>query len=883
MVDVTRVPTITMAATPPASPQLGDLWWSTVTGQQSVWYSDGTSTQWVLANRVVTSQPGPPGPPGPPGTSGPTGAPGPTGAAGPIGAPGPIGPTGLTGPPGPTGATGSAGPAGPVGPAGPPGTGGGTETFDDIYNYGADGAGGAADLAALDSMLATQVSYLPRLHVWAKTSIDVGSLIPGSDTVDPMPYLQKIFTAFDTPGLQGRHFIFGRQRAWKFLTRPAYITGITYLQPPQRCVLEWQREFDFSSYPPSTGPVFFGRKGSYGAKISVVGDLVRGARTATVTAGGAAGLVHGQRLLLRATTQQTNLTGAFTLADNNPFAITASISGTTLTVTASASALLAVGTEIVEAGVTINTVITALGTGAGSTGTYTVNNSQTVSSRPMTAGRGNSARAENLIVQSVSGDTITFATHFQDDYPALATPVLQTLSGESTIGLVNFSCAGPGWNGTQNDTLTDFRHGRDCWVEGGNVHNFAQSFKWNSIMGGHMKDFQFHAAINVPTAGGGMSISDGVTDFLFQNCVSYGGGQMFMLSSQGDEYGITRDVTFRDCIAHGAGDAFTTHNVHERLNYHNCIADNPRGNAFDIRVPNVDMKNCTVRGAMGGNAVQLRPSANNFRCDGLRVDRALTGVAFQELPTEIDYHPSNIHISNCLLERIGGVGSRGALFFEYRVNTAGVFPTLGPLTLTNNRITMTDLTLPITVRGKWTNPVIEGNSIGGADGFNPVLTTAIYVAAPTGGTFGDGPINPVVRRNTLSSGYVQVSLTQTTGVTVLDTQETAGITATTWTPLTASTTLSRQQSGQGFTNTGATGLVTATLPSFNVIPQRFEFFVTAAFALSIVPASGSIRIGSGPPGTNLQSSVVGAWMRITMVSSIVWNAELSAAADWTLT
>ena len=65
--------------------------------------------------------------------------------------------------------------------------------------------------------------------------------------------------------------------------------------------------------------------------------------------------------------------------------ITASISGTTLTVTAVASGTLYIGQTIQGAGITANTVITALGTGTGNTGTYTVSNSQTIASETMYA------------------------------------------------------------------------------------------------------------------------------------------------------------------------------------------------------------------------------------------------------------------------------------------------------------------------------------------------------------------------------------------------------------------------------------------------------------------------------------------------------------------
>jgi hypothetical protein len=66
--------------------------------------------------------------------------------------------------------------------------------------------------------------------------------------------------------------------------------------------------------------------------------------------------------------------------------VTGAISGTTLTVTAVASGSLQVGKIITGTGVTDGTVITALGTGTGGTGTYTVNNSQSVPSEALQVG-----------------------------------------------------------------------------------------------------------------------------------------------------------------------------------------------------------------------------------------------------------------------------------------------------------------------------------------------------------------------------------------------------------------------------------------------------------------------------------------------------------------
>ena len=72
-------------------------------------------------------------------------------------------------------------------------------------------------------------------------------------------------------------------------------------------------------------------------------------------------------------TSTSNVSGVFT----------GSISGTTLTVTAVSSGVIAVGDRISDASIEPNTVITALGTGTGNTGTYTVSISQTATSQTL--------------------------------------------------------------------------------------------------------------------------------------------------------------------------------------------------------------------------------------------------------------------------------------------------------------------------------------------------------------------------------------------------------------------------------------------------------------------------------------------------------------------
>lgn len=82
---------------------------------------------------------------------------------------------------------------------------------------------------------------------------------------------------------------------------------------------------------------------------------------------------------------------------------TGSISTTTLTVTAMISGTIAVGQMVTGTGVAVGTIITALGTGTGGTGTYTVGISQTASSTTMTSAVGGFPLLPHSIYVAVVG------------------------------------------------------------------------------------------------------------------------------------------------------------------------------------------------------------------------------------------------------------------------------------------------------------------------------------------------------------------------------------------------------------------------------------------------------------------------------------------------
>jgi hypothetical protein len=105
--------------------------------------------------------------------------------------------------------------------------------------------------------------------------------------------------------------------------------------------------------------------------------------------------------------------GPYTLNNTIAFSGNGSISGTTLTIATTASGQLYVGSVITGTGVTAGTYITAFVTGSGGAGTYTVNTSQTVASTVLSGNSINStaitaggriATVGNGIVNTVSSD-----------------------------------------------------------------------------------------------------------------------------------------------------------------------------------------------------------------------------------------------------------------------------------------------------------------------------------------------------------------------------------------------------------------------------------------------------------------------------------------------
>jgi hypothetical protein len=123
---------------------------------------------------------------------------------------------------------------------------------------------------------------------------------------------------------------------------------------------------------------------------------------------------------------------------------TGSTSGTTLTVASVSSGTIAVGQSLYGIGVLPQTVITALGTGTGGAGTYTINRSQTVATAVL-----NSATVGAVVTATIAGTVMTVS--------AVASGVLQvgqTISGVGvTIGTI-ITALGTGTGGVGTYTLS---------------------------------------------------------------------------------------------------------------------------------------------------------------------------------------------------------------------------------------------------------------------------------------------------------------------------------------------------------------------------------------------------------------------------------------------
>jgi hypothetical protein len=124
---------------------------------------------------------------------------------------------------------------------------------------------------------------------------------------------------------------------------------------------------------------------------------------------------------------------------------TGSISGTTLTVTTITNGTIAINQALFGVGVTQATVITALGTGTGGVGTYTINQSQTAASTQM-----NSATVGAVVTGAISGTTLTVSA-----VTSGTLVVGQTIQGSTVTAQTIITALGTGTGGVGTYTVNN--------------------------------------------------------------------------------------------------------------------------------------------------------------------------------------------------------------------------------------------------------------------------------------------------------------------------------------------------------------------------------------------------------------------------------------------
>ena len=131
------------------------------------------------------------------------------------------------------------------------------------------------------------------------------------------------------------------------------------------------------------------------------------------------------------------------------------VSSTTLNVTQVKTGTLAVGQQLFGPGITAETIITALGTGTGGVGSYTINNSQTISSTNLnsaaTAATFTASIAGNVMsVTAISSGTLYPGQTIQGSTVTAGT-IITALGGSAVI---SYAIAAAGTGYAVGDTIT---------------------------------------------------------------------------------------------------------------------------------------------------------------------------------------------------------------------------------------------------------------------------------------------------------------------------------------------------------------------------------------------------------------------------------------------
>jgi len=259
---------------------------------------------------------------------------------------------------------------------------------------------------------------------------------------------------------------------------PSYSAPSIY-QDDQECV-NWRPEIDPLKQPGSRGVVaLYPTPGLTSQIVFQNKDEVRGMRTLSgdqymVAVVGAYVYVLTSDFVPTMVGQLNTSTGIVGITDNglnvyivdgenrytwrisNPASavFNGSISGTTLTVNLVKSGTIGINQSVFGVGLSAETVITALGTGTGGVGTYTVNVSQTDPTEIM-----NSASVAATLTGSISGTILTVTAVTGTLYPGqtiqgatVASGTIITALGSGTV--LSETIATAGTNYAVNDTVT---------------------------------------------------------------------------------------------------------------------------------------------------------------------------------------------------------------------------------------------------------------------------------------------------------------------------------------------------------------------------------------------------------------------------------------------
>ncbi len=212
------------------------------------------------------------------------------------------------------------------------------------------------------------VDIIPNVLSAGGTGLDLSGLFLTTSTRVPIGTVQTFTSAASVGAFFG-------------LSSAEYAQAVVYFAGPDNATIR-PAQMLFSQYPTTAVPAYL-RGGTTGLTLAQLVALANG--TITLSFNGTP-KTSGTINLSTATSFSNAATLIQTALGQYDAVVTGSITATTLTVSAVTSGALAVGQVISGAGVTAGTTITALGTGTGGAGTYTVSPTQTASSTTISAG-----------------------------------------------------------------------------------------------------------------------------------------------------------------------------------------------------------------------------------------------------------------------------------------------------------------------------------------------------------------------------------------------------------------------------------------------------------------------------------------------------------------